>query len=62
MIDKRLATLRLHGECSSQPMHERLREHPVDRMVTGRLRPGPRIPSEHRLTPTLGSEPFLFTL
>ena len=54
MIDKPLPTPALPRQRSMQPKHERLRDHLIQQMVTGRLKPGQKIPSEHYLVRTLG--------
>jgi GntR family transcriptional regulator, arabinose operon transcriptional repressor len=53
MIDSQLNHLDLH-ERSVQSKHQRLREHLINQMATGRLKPGQKIPSEHSLVRTLG--------
>jgi GntR family transcriptional regulator, arabinose operon transcriptional repressor len=54
MIDKQLPNSSFAPERSLQPKHERLRDELIQQMVTGRLKPGQRIPSEHNLVRTLG--------
>jgi GntR family transcriptional regulator, arabinose operon transcriptional repressor len=53
MIDTPLTSLDLH-ERSVQSKHQRLRDHLINQMATGRLKPGQRLPSEHFLVRTLG--------
>jgi GntR family transcriptional regulator, arabinose operon transcriptional repressor len=53
MIDAQLTGLDLH-ERSAQSKHQRLREHLVNQIATGRLKPGQKLPSEHFLVRTLG--------
>ncbi|MCC6124623.1 MAG: GntR family transcriptional regulator [Pirellulales bacterium] len=55
MSEQKLFTLDLSSHSSSgQPKHERLREHLIDAMIAGRLKPGQALPSEHRLVERLG--------
>ena len=57
MSDKRLLTIDLghdRYDRSVQPKHERLRDHLVKQIKTGRLRPGQVLPSDRRLMETLG--------
>ena len=53
MIDTHLASLDLH-EHSVQSKHQRLREHLVNQIAMGQLKPGQKLPSEHSLVRTLG--------
>ena len=53
MIDAQLTTLDLR-ERSVQSKHQRLREHLVNQMAMGRLKPGQKLPSEHSLVRALG--------
>ncbi|MDY0165349.1 MAG: GntR family transcriptional regulator [Thermoguttaceae bacterium] len=54
MPEKRLLSLDLRHDDGGHSKHRRLKEHLVAEMVAGRLKPGERIPSEHRLVRTLG--------
>jgi len=54
VIERGLQTLDIHRQHSAQAKHERLRDHFVKEMMSGRLKPGEAIPSEHRLVETLG--------
>lgn len=54
MSDSRTLTVDLHKESSSQPKHERLRDHLVTEILAGRLAPGDAIPSENVLVEQLG--------
>lgn len=50
---ERPIALDLHSD-SDQPKHERLKNHFVNEMLTGRLKPGQAIPTEQHLVETLG--------
>ena len=54
MVEKKLFTIDLRHEASGRSKHERLRDHLVDHMLTGRLKPGQALPSQRRLVQTLG--------
>lgn len=53
-MNKELSELDLHSERSGQPKYTRIKEHLVNEMLTGRLKPGQALPSEHRLVESLG--------
>jgi DNA-binding transcriptional MocR family regulator len=53
MTDTQLPSLDLH-ERSGQSKHQRLHEHLVAQIATGRLKPGQKLASEHSLVRTLG--------
>jgi GntR family transcriptional regulator, arabinose operon transcriptional repressor len=53
MVDAQFASLDLH-ERSAQSKHQRLREHLINQIATGHLKPGQKLPSEHFLVRTLG--------
>lgn len=54
MPEKRLLSLDLRHDDGGHSKHRRLKDHLVGEMIAGRLKPGERIPSEHRLVRTLG--------
>ena len=54
LMEKRLLTLDLRHDSRGRPKHERLRDHLVDAMMSGRLTPGESLPSERQLAETLG--------
>ena len=49
-----LLTLDLRHENSAQPKHERLKNHFLNEIAAGRLRPGQAIPSDRSLEKMLG--------
>jgi GntR family transcriptional regulator, arabinose operon transcriptional repressor len=53
-MEKRLLTLDLRRGPPGRAKHERLRDHLVGEMLSGRLRPGQALPSERQLVETLG--------
>ncbi len=53
-MNERLLDLDLGHSRSGQSKHDRLKEHLVREMVSGRLKPGQALPSERRLVETLG--------
>jgi DNA-binding LacI/PurR family transcriptional regulator len=53
-MDKRLLALDLGHSASGQSKHDRLKEHLVNEMMAGRLKPGQALPSERRLVESLG--------
>jgi GntR family transcriptional regulator, arabinose operon transcriptional repressor len=50
----RLDRLDLQDNRSGRTKHERLKDYLVDEMISGRLKPGQPLPSEHHLVETLG--------
>ena len=54
MPEKQILSLDLAHDDGKQAKHQRLKDHLVNEMVAGRLKPGEMIPSEHRLVKTLG--------
>jgi DNA-binding transcriptional regulator YhcF (GntR family) len=54
MFEKGLGLREFDTEHSSQPKHEQLRDYFAKQMITGRLRAGEKIPSEHHLVEALG--------
>jgi GntR family transcriptional regulator, arabinose operon transcriptional repressor len=53
-MQKSLLRLDLGDDRSGRAKHERLKEHFVGEMLSGRLKPGQVLPSEHHLVETLG--------
>jgi GntR family transcriptional regulator, arabinose operon transcriptional repressor len=53
-VRKRSLTLDLRDERSAQPKYERLKEHLINEMITGRLKPGQALPSLQELVKSLG--------
>ena len=53
-MENRLLTLDLRHDSRGRPKHERLRDHLVDAMRSGRLTAGESLPSERQLAETLG--------
>jgi GntR family transcriptional regulator, arabinose operon transcriptional repressor len=53
-MKEKLLTLDLRHDSSGRPKHERLKEHFVNEIVSGRLRPGQALPSERQMVASLG--------
>lgn len=53
MSDISLPDLSVDGDDSGRPKYERLKDHLVGEMLSGRLKPGMALPSEQRLAETL---------
>src|SRR3990172_8598543 len=53
-MDKGLLRLDLRDERSGRAKHERLREHFINELIAGRLKPGQAIPSETHMIESLG--------
>jgi GntR family transcriptional regulator, arabinose operon transcriptional repressor len=53
-MEERLLSLDLRHDASGRSKHERLRDHFVNEMIAGRLKPGEALPSERQLVETLG--------
>ena len=58
MMEKRLLNLDLRHDLSKRSKHERLKDHLVNEMATGRLKPGQTLPSQRQLVETLGLAPM----
>jgi GntR family transcriptional regulator, arabinose operon transcriptional repressor len=54
MIDSSWAAFDIDDETSAQPKHQQLREYLAKQIVSGQLKPGQKIPSEHQLAGSLG--------
>jgi GntR family transcriptional regulator, arabinose operon transcriptional repressor len=53
-MEKQLLSLDLRHDSSGLSKHERLREHLVNEMISGRLKPGQSLPSERQFAEKLG--------
>ena len=57
-MEKQLLSLDLRHDSSGRSKHERLRDHLVNEMVAGRLKPGQMIPSQRQLVEMLRVAPM----